>query len=121
MSKKKNKGKNKQQKTKVVYYDDGSTIADMSSVRGGISGAFKINNGTRANGQNGSHNPQNAANGQGQSGKKQKKSVNYAPPKATFRDKAHTFFTAMKMMVIPMCVVLAALAAVYLVVYLITR
>ena len=120
MVKKKNKGKNKQQKTKVVYYDDGSTIADMSSVRGGISGAFN-NNGTRANGQNGSHNPQNAANGQGQSGKKQKKSVNYAPPKATFRDKAHTFFTAMKMMVIPMCVVLAALAAVYLVVYLITR
>ena len=117
MSKKKNKGKNKQKKQKVVYYDDGSTIADMSSVRGGISGVFKSNNGSATNGQNASAN----ANGHSGGEKTQKKAVNYAPRKATFRDKARTFFTAMKMMVIPMCVVLAALAIVYLVIYLITK
>lgn len=64
----------KEKKVKVVYYDDGSTVADMSGTR---------------------KHPQRQ--------------------KATFKEQAHTFFTVMKKMVLPMLVTLAALTIVFLI------
>lgn len=96
------KKKKKESEPKVVYYDDGSTVADMSNVRGGITGGKKSGNGENKSG---------APKGFENSSK---------PPKATFREKARTFFAAMKTMVIPMCVVLAVLAVLYLILYFIS-
>jgi hypothetical protein len=72
----------KKKKEKIVYYDDNSTLVDMSSV-------------TR-------------------NGKK-------APPRpprtrSTFKDQWRTYWSAVKMMVIPMCVALLLLAIMYLVI-----
>ena len=76
MSKKK---KDKKKKQKVVSYDDGSTISDMSGVKpSGIAKAAK----TRSS--------------------------------STFREKWKTYWAAVRMMVIPMCVVLAVLLLLYL-------
>lgn len=71
--------KNKKKKEKVVYYDDGSTIADMSNV-------------TRL-------------------GKKKPD-----PPKkqSTFKEKWKTYISAVKMMLIPMCVALMILCVIFL-------
>lgn len=71
-------GAPKEKKVKVVYYDDGSTVADMS-------------------------------------GTKKPRS------KATFREKARTFFGVMKRMVLPMLVTLAAFLLVYIVFILVAR
>ncbi len=80
MSKKKNKNKNKQkQKEKVIYYDDNSTIADMSQVN--------------------------------DRGKKRSD----APPrrKSTFKEKWKTYWAAVKMMLLPTCIALAAIAVLF--------
>ena len=66
----------KEKKVKVIYYDDGSTVADMSGTR------------------------------------KEKT----PRQKATFKEQAHTFFTVMKKMVIPMLATLAALTIVYIII-----
>lgn len=71
--------KNKQQKQKVVYYDDGSTISDMSAV-----------------------------NRKGQKPKTPPK------PRATFKEKWKTYWSAVKMMFIPMCFVLIVLTVLFL-------
>lgn len=72
----------KKKKEKIVYYDDNSTIVDMSNVT--------------------------------KSGKKE-------PPRApkkqsTFGEKWRTYWSAVKMMVIPMCIALLIIAALYLVI-----
>lgn len=75
----------RKKKEKVIYYDDGSTVCDMSNV-------------TRT-------------------GKKRPPS----PPKrqSTFREKWRTYWMAVRMMVVPMCVVLLALAVIFLILTLI--
>jgi len=72
----------KKKKEKIIYYDDESTLVDMSSV-------------TR-------------------SGKKEPP----RPPRAksTFIEKWRTYWNAVKMMVVPMCVVLLIIGVMYLVV-----
>ena len=67
-------------KQKIVYIDDGSTVADMS-------GTF---------GKNG---PQ---------------------PKSTFKERAKTFFTVAKKMVIPLLITLMALTLVYILLLVLT-
>lgn len=84
MSKRKNKGKNKlkqrkEPKEKVVYYDDNSTIADMSGTK--------------------------------QPAKKSK---------STFREKARTYFSTVKKMIVPMLITLLAFTLVYLLLLLAT-
>ena len=68
--------KPREKKVKVIYYDDGSTVADMSGTR------------------------------------KEKT----PRQKATFKEQAHTFFTVMKKMVLPMLATLAALTIVYIII-----
>ncbi len=75
----------KEDKEKVVYYDDESTIADMSGVPGG------------------------------------KKKGRQNAPKSTFREKAKTYFEAVKMMFLPMCFVLGILAVLYIFLLIIAR
>ncbi|MDE6273504.1 MAG: hypothetical protein K2L87_00450 [Clostridiales bacterium] len=76
------KKKNKQKpKEKVVYYDDNSTVADMS----------------------GTH-------------KKEKT----PRQKATFREKARTYFAVVRKMILPMLCTLAAFGLIYLFLLLIT-
>ena len=70
----------KKKKEKIIYYDDNSTIADMSKI---------------------------SANG--------KKEPARAPRvRSTFREKWNTYWSAVRMMIVPMCVALAALALIYL-------
>ncbi len=64
-----------EKKVKVVYYDDGSTVADMSGTR------------------------------------KEKTPRQKVP----FKERARTFFTVMRKMVVPMLVTLAALTIVYII------
>ena len=80
--------KNKEKKQKVVYYDDNSTISDMSEVHSAFSPIIP--------------------------NKKQK------APKAPSRffDKMDTFFSAMKMMFIPMLICLALVCAFFGILYL---
>ena len=70
------KNKKKKSKEKVTYYDDNSTIVDMSQIpqRKGMSNV----------------------------------------PRSTFREKWRTYINAVKMMIIPMCVVLVALSLIFL-------
>ncbi len=77
--------KTKQDKPKVVYYDDNSTIADMSNL-------------PRA----------------------QKKNPN-AAPRSSFKAKLKTYFSAVKLMLLPMCVVLFVLAVLFLILMLAAR
>jgi len=81
------KKKNKVKKEKIVWYDDNSTIADMSSVPGS-----KLKTGKQ---------PQ------------QKKC-------STFKEKWNTYWSAVRMMIIPMFVVLAVIAVLYVLIMLIT-
>ena len=69
----------KKKKEKIIYYDDNSTIADMSNV-------------TR--------------NGKPQASR---------PPrvKSTFREKWDTYWSAVKMMIMPMCIALLIIAVLY--------
>ena len=74
----------KNKKDKVVYYDDGSTISDMSSVN--------------------------------KTGKKQPP----PPPKrrASASEKWRTYWNAVKMMVMPMCLVLVIIGLLYMLIML---
>jgi len=69
----------KKKKEKIIYYDDNSTISDMSNVT-----------------KNGRKEPPRA-------------------PKqiSTFREKWKTYWAAVKMMVLPMCVVLLIILVLY--------
>ena len=69
------KDENKERKVKIVYYDDGSTVADMQGTRKDKTPRQKV----------------------------------------PFRERARTFFTVMKKMVIPMLITLAALTLVYII------
>ncbi len=80
--------KNKKKKEKIIWYDDNSTIADMSAVSG-IGGKPKSNQ------------PANK-------------------PRSTFKDKWHTYWTTVKQMLLPMTVVLAIIALLYVIIMLIT-
>jgi hypothetical protein len=77
---KKNKKKAKQEKKKVVYIDDNSTIADMSGTKRPV-----------------------------------KKG------KSTFKEKAKTYFSTVRQMLIPMFITLAAFTLVYLIFILLAK
>ncbi len=77
--------KKKQKKQKVIYYDDNSTIADMSNIP-----HARKPDAPRA-------------------------------PRSTFREKMKTYFSAVKMMIFPMCVVLFILALLFLILMLLRR
>lgn len=67
-------------KEKIIYYDDNSTLADMSSVN-----------------RKGERQP--------------------APPpkqRSSFSEKWKTYWSAVKMMILPMCIVLCIIALLYL-------
>ena len=78
------KNKKKKSKEKVVYYDDNSTIADMSNVTG-------------------------------LKGKKPPQSP-YPRRRTTFKEKWRTYWSAVKMMLFPMFMVLLALGIIYLII-----
>ncbi len=69
----------KKKKEKIIYYDDNSTIVDMSSVNR----------------------------------KGQPKPPREPKPRSTFREKWSTYWAAVKMMVIPMCIVLLVLVILF--------
>lgn len=75
----------KKKKEKIIYYDDGSPIADMSNVQG-------IGHRPRQQKRNG---------------------YDYVPP-STFFDKVRTFWSAMKMMFLPMMICMAVLTVGFL-------
>ena len=72
----------KKKKEKIIYYDDNSTLVDMSNVT-----------------RNGKPQPSR-------------------PPKAksTFREKWGTYWSAVKMMIMPMCIALLIIAVLYFVI-----
>ena len=76
--------KKKQKKEKVVYYDDGSTLADMSSVGGKGKRAFKD------------------------------KAQQPPKMQSGFREKWNTYWNTVKMMVFPMLVTLLIIAVIFL-------
>jgi len=76
---------NKDKKEKVTYYDDGSSIADMS----GLDSSKKSILGGNSN--------------------------NSQKPRATEKEKLKTFFEAFKMMLIPTAVVLLVLLILYII------
>lgn len=71
--------KKKKQKEKVIYYDDNSTVADMSYAN-----------------------------------RKGEKRTPVPRKQSTFKEKWHTYWSAVKMMIIPMCFVLVVLATIFL-------
>ena len=84
------KKKQKQKKEKVIYYDDNSTIADMSKV-----------------------------GRKGQTSSTQQSSIDASgmrkvKPYSTSRDKWNTYWAAVKMMFKPMLIVLGVLTALFL-------
>lgn len=81
--------KKKKKKEKVIWYDDGSTIADMSNV-------------TKIGQKNPSKKPQ-----------PQPRRV------STAKDKWRTYWKSVKMMLMPMCVVLLIIVVLYLLLMLI--
>lgn len=86
---KKNKNKTqKEPKEKIIYYDDNSTIADMSNV-----GRKKPN-----------------ANANTPTDPTMRK----VKPYSTAKDKWKTYWDAVKMMILPMFIVLGVLAVLYL-------
>ena len=78
----------KNKKEKTIYIDDGSTVADMSSLTG-----------------------KKSTGGQRQS--EGKRSI----PRAAMRDQFRTFTDAQKMMFLPMLAVLGILALAFLIIY----
>ncbi len=92
MSEKMSKNKKKSpkpKKEKIIWVDDGSTVADMSGV-----------------GRKPSRDPRAGA---ARSGKK---------PPSRMRDAADTYFATMRMMVIPMLITLGIIGAVFLLLWL---
>ena len=88
--------KNKKKKVKTVYIDDGSTIADMSSVDSSRPRAF----GSRRNAQ---------SRGGMDSGV-------YTGNK--FKDSVRTYFRAVKLMVVPMLITIGIVSAAFLILWL---
>ena len=86
-------GKNKEKKQKVRYYDDGSTISDMSGV-GGVHGRREVF-------------PED-------------KSSRSKRAASTFKDKMTTYFQAVRMMFLPMVVVLIVLTVVFLLTFILS-
>jgi len=79
----------KEKKEKVVYYDDNSTIVDMSNVGTTVNPVFKEN---------------------------RKHQNDQAPRRvSTFKEKWNTYWSAVKMMFIPMLVFLLILSAIFIV------
>lgn len=79
----------KKKKEKIIYYDDNSTISDMSNLP-------------------------NAK-------KKDSNDSNMHRPPSTFKAKWDTYWSAVKMMFLPMCVVLAVICVLYLLLMLIAK
>lgn len=77
--------KNKKKKEKIIWYDDNSTIADMSAV----------------------------------SGKKGNNAGN-VKPRSTFKDKWNTYWSTVKLMLLPTAFVLGVIAVLYVVLMFIT-
>ena len=71
--------KNKKNKKKTVYVDDGRTVADMSMLRGGHNRPVK---------------------------------------RATFKEQMRTYFSACKMMLIPMLITIGIISLAFLLIYL---
>ena len=84
----KNKNKAKKKKEKIIYIDDGRTIADMSSV-----------------------------GGKRTSGDKGNKERRFTPPRATFKEQLETYFGAVKLMFLPMLAVLGIIALAFIILY----
>ena len=91
-----NRKPQKPKKEKVTYYDDYSSLADMSDV-----GAFGAQNNVKGN----SPKPSGGR---------------VYRPRATFKEKWATYFSAVKTMLLPMLMVLIAITAFFLVMYLIS-
>lgn len=89
MSKKKKKNQ-KKKREKITWVDDGSTVADMSSVGKGLGG-------------NRQSNP--------------KPTTKKGKPMNRFQECAATYFGAMKMMFVPMLVVLGIICLVFFVLW----
>lgn len=85
----------KKKKKKVIYYDDNSTISDMTGV--------------------------GKTNGRDLYGRRMdrlpKKKDSPPKQKSTAQDKWRTYWTAVRMMFLPMCVVLGVLAVIFLFLY----
>ena len=79
----------KKKKEKVIWYDDNSTISDMSDV--------------------------------GRGGAKKNKEPSHTPPKkySTAKEKWDTYWSAVKMMFLPMCIALIVIFILYLLLMLI--
>ncbi len=88
---KKNKKKGTEDREKVVYYDDGSTISDMSNVSSTFNTVIPKNKTTRE--------------------------VNHIPSK--FGDKWKTYWSTVRLMIIPMVVVLGIIFLLYCLVMLV--
>ncbi len=95
MSKKKNK--NNKPKEKIIYVDDGSTVVDMSATKKSANAPKSANSGANNGYSNGGYNP---------SGN-------------TFKDKAKTYFMAVKRMLVPMFVTMGGITIIFLIIYLI--
>ena len=83
--------KNKKKKEKPIYIDDGSTIADMSGV--------------------------------GKSGKRESKSASAQDPqllrpRSTLKEQRDTYFSAVKMMFLPMLVTIGIISVAFLILWL---
>ena len=90
----KGKKKNKKEKEKVVYYDDGSTLSDMSEV-GGIHGRKLTSSDGKSDNTNRYY-------------------------RSGFKEKAKTYFEAVKLMIKPMLLVLIALCVLFLIMFIIS-
>ena len=82
--------KSKKKKEKVIWYDDNSTISDMSNV--GRNGRKPQTPSTQ--------NPSN---------------LRTVRPVATFKDKWNTYWHTVKLMILPMLVALVIIAILYLI------
>ena len=83
--------KNKKKKEKTIYIDDGSTIADMSGV-----------------GKSGKRDSQNASGQDPQ----------LLRPRATLKEQRDTYFSAVKMMFLPMLVTIGIISVAFLILWL---
>ena len=87
---KNDKTKAKKKKEKIVYIDDGSTIADMSAIKGKKPGNTQSN--------------------------RYKETSRH---RSTVKEQFETYIGAVKMMFLPMLVVLGVIAIAYLILYII--
>ena len=87
--------KTKKKKEKIIYVDDGRTIADMSGV-----GGMRSRN-----------------TGRPESPKKKEEPKLLRSGRGTLREQADTYFTAVRMMFLPMLVVIGILTLAFLIVW----